>query len=585
MLDQTVLSKGLYDSYVRAIRWASDRIGNAGIIGFVTNGGYLEKAAMDGVRRCLVAEFSSLHVFNLRGDIRKNMLSKGQAKEGQNIFGSGSMAGIAISLLIRNPEANQRGHVYYHDIGDDLSRDEKLGRIEAYASVDGIPEQEWQHIIPDAHGDWLKQRDDSFGRFISLGDKKGDASKMFDNFSLGVATNRDAWAYSHSKAKLAENMRNMIGFYNAEVARFDAAHIGLDTKARQERVDGFIDSDPLRISWTRALKQNLTKNRTYTFDAECIVPSLYRPLTKQWLYFNRTFNEMVLQMPRIFPDAAAKNVVIQLSGAGARSGFSAIISGHIPSLDTIEKGQCFPLYLYDEAAQQSDDGLFASIPNDGPRRREAITDAGLAHFQSAYPGETISKEDLFYYIYGLLHSPDYRERYADNLSKELPRIPRVRTAQDFWHFSRAGRDLAALHLNYETVDKYPLTIETKGKLLDADYRVEKMKFAKKKDPDTGKSVNDRGTVIYNGKITLRDIPETAWGYIVNGKAALDWVMERQALRVDKASGIVNDANDWAIETMGNPKYPLELFQRVVTVSLETQKIVAALPPLDIREDG
>lgn len=579
------LSKGLYDSYVRAIRWASDRIGNAGIIGFVTNGGYLEKAAMDGVRRCLVAEFSSLHVFNLRGDIRKNMLSKGQAKEGQNIFGSGSMAGIAISLLIRNPEANQRGHVYYHDIGDDLSRDEKLGRIEAYASVDGIPEQEWQHIIPDAHGDWLKQRDDSFGRFISLGDKKGDASKMFDNFSLGVATNRDAWAYSHSKAKLAENMRNMIGFYNAEVARFDAAHIGLDTKARQERVDGFIDSDPLRISWTRALKQNLTKNRTYTFDAECIVPSLYRPFTKQWLYFNRTFNEMVLQMPRIFPDAAARNVVIQLSGAGARSGFSAIISGHIPSLDTIEKGQCFPLYLYDEAAQQSDDGLFASIPNDGPRRREAITDAGLAHFQSAYPGETISKEDLFYYIYGLLHSPDYRERYADNLSKELPRIPRVRTAQDFWHFSRAGRDLAALHLNYETVDKYPLTIETKGKLLDADYRVEKMKFAKKKDPDTGKSVNDRGTVIYNGKITLRDIPETAWGYIVNGKAALDWVMERQALRVDKASGIVNDANDWAIETMGNPKYPLELFQRVVTVSLETQKIVAALPPLDIREDG
>ena len=161
----------------------------------------------------------------------------------------------------------------------------------------------------------------------------------------------------------------------------------------------------------------------------------------------------------------------------------------------------------------------------------------------------------------------------------------MRTAQAFRHFSQAGRDLAALHLDYETVEKYPLTIEAKGKLTDADYRVEKMKFAKKKDPETGKSVNDRSTVIYNGKITLRDIPEAAWGYIVNGKAALDWVMERQAVRVDKASGIVNDANDWAIETMGNPKYPLELFQRVVTVSLETQKIVAALPPLDIREDG
>jgi predicted helicase len=218
-------------------------------------------------------------------------------------------------------------------------------------------------------------------------------------------------------------------------------------------------------------------------------------------------------------------------------------------------------------------------------RREAITDAGLAHFQSAYPGEAISKQDLFFYVYGILHSPDYRERYADNLSKELPRIPRVRMAKDFLHFSHAGRELAKLHLNYETVEKYPLAIEAKGKLSDADYRVEKMKFAKKKDPETGKSVNDRSTVIYNAKITISGIPDEAWGYVVNGKAALDWVMERQAVRVDKASGIVNDANDWAIETMGNPKYPLELFQRVVTVSLETQKIVAALPPLDVREDG
>lgn len=579
------LSKGLYDSYIRAIRWASDRIGDAGVIGFVTNGSFLEKAAMDGMRRCLVEEFSSLHVFNLRGDIRKNMLSKGRAKEGQNIFGSGSMAGIAISLLVKNPNASQHRAIYLHDIGDGLSRDEKLEKIQGYVSLTGIASESWQAITPDAHGDWLKQRDDSFGKFIVLGDKKGDAVKLFDNFSLGVVTNRDAWAYNASKATLTSNMTNMIGFYNAEVARFDAAYPRLGTKARQERVDGFIDSDPTRISWTRALKQDLGKDRSYDFEAECRIPSLYRPFTKQWLYFNRRFNEMVYQMPRIFPDAVAENVVIQLSGAGSRSGFSTIVASHIPSLDTIEKGQCFPLYLYDEAAQASDDGLFAGPSGDGLRRRDAITDAGLAHFTSAYPGEAISKEDLFYYIYGLLHSPDYRERYADNLSKELPRIPRVRSAADFWHFSKAGRDLAALHLNYETVDKYPLTIDSKGPLTGADYRVEKMKFAKKKDPDTGKSVNDRSIVIYNSKITLRGIPEAAWGYVVNGKAALDWVMERQAVRVDKASGIVNDANDWATETMGNAKYPLELFQRVVTVSLETQRIVASLPILDIHPEG
>lgn len=230
---------------------------------------------------------------------------------------------------------------------------------------------------------------------------------------------------------------------------------------------------------------------------------------------------------------------------------------------------------------QSD--LFKSGKPEGEKlvRRDAITDAGLVHFQSVYPGEAISKQDLFFYVYGILHSPDYRERYADNLNKELPRIPRVRTAADFWAFSKAGRELGDLHVNYETVEPYPLTIEARGALTDADYRVEKMKFAKMKDPATGKSVNDRSTVIYNSKITMTGIPEAAWGYVVNGKAALDWVMERQAVRVDKASGIVNDANDWAIETMHNPRYPLELFQRVVTVSLETQKIVAALPPLDI----
>jgi predicted helicase len=234
--------------------------------------------------------------------------------------------------------------------------------------------------------------------------------------------------------------------------------------------------------------------------------------------------------------------------------------------------QCFPLYYYDEVARTSKDDLFAEPSDGGLRRRDAITDAGLAHFANSYPGEAISKEDLFYYVYGVLHSPNYRERFADNLSKELPRIPAVKKTADFWAFSKAGRALADLHLNYETVERYPLTIEAKGTLTNADYRVEKMKFAKK---------GDKTTVIYNQRITLKGIPEAAWDYVVNGKAALDWVMERQAVRPDKASGIVNDANDWAIETMGNPKYPLELFQCVVTVSLETQKIVNSLPALEI----
>lgn len=574
----------LYDSYIRAIRWASDRIGNAGIIGFVTNASFIEMGVFDGLRQCLAEEFSDIYVFHLRGNQRTS--GETSRKEGGKVFGSGSRAPIAISLLVKNPLAAGKGRIFFHDIGDYLSREDKLSKIEAYASVGGIPEQDWQRVTPDAHGDWLKQRDDSFNRFIVLGDKNDSAAVvLFDNYSNGVKTQRDAWAYNQSKSKLAANMGRMISFYNGEVARFAAAHPGLNTKARQERVDDFIDTDPTRISWTRALKEDLGKDRTYAFDADCLVTGLYRPFTKQWLYFNRRFNEMVYQMPRIFPVSGASNVVISLNGVGAQKDFSVLAMAELADLHVLQTGQCFPLYLYDEAAQQSDDGLFAGQSGDGPRRRDAITDAGLTHFTSAYPGETISKEDLFYYIYGILHSLDYRQRYADNLSKELPRIPRVRTSTEFWQFSKAGRDLAALHLDYETVEKYPLSIDAKGPLTDADYRVEKMKFAKKKDPDTGKSINDRSIVIYNNKITLRGIPEAAWDYVVNGKAALDWVMERQAVRVDKASGIVNDANDWATETVGNPKYPLELFQRVVTVSLETQRIVNALPALDIHPEG
>jgi len=561
------LAKGLYDSYIRAIRWASDRIGDAGIIGFVTNAGFLEANTADGLRKCLTDEFSSLYVFHLRGNARTS--GEARRKEKDNVFGMGSRAPIAISLLVKNPDAQTHGQIHFHDIGDYLSREDKLEMIAGYASIAGI--EQWQRVTPDEHGDWLKQRDNSFNQFIVLGDKKGDSAKLFDNFSQGVLTARDAWAYNASQTKLTTNMTGMISFYNAEVARFNAAHASLDSKARQAKVDGFVDTDPACISWTRALKQDLGRNRSYVFQAGCVMPSLYRPFTKQWLYFDRRFNEMVYQIPRLFPKAGCQNLVI-LVKARWSTGQIALITDRPPAFTPDGGEQCFPLYLYDEAAQASGNDLFAGSTEGELRRRDAITDAGLAHFQNAYAGEAISKEDLFYYVYGILHSPDYRERFADNLSKELPRIPAVKKAADFWAFSKAGRALADLHLNYETVEPYPLTIEAKGTLTDADYRVEKMKFAKK---------GDKTTVIYNHRITLKGIPEAAWDYVVNGKAALDWVMERQAVRTDKASGIVNDANDWANETMGNPKYPLELFQRVVTVSLETQKIVNSLPALDI----
>ncbi len=570
----------LYDSYIRAIRWASDRIGNSGVIGFVSGSGFVEKPTMGGLRKCLAEEFSSIHVLNLRGDIRKNMLSKGRAREGQNVFGSGSMTGIAITLLVKNPDSKQVGQIFHHNIGEDLTCSDKLEKITSFASIAGIyGTVGWETIIPDQHGDWLKQRDDGFSDFIVLGDKQGIAHKLlFANYSRGVATSRDAWCYNAAKTGLAENMKRMIAFYNSEAERFTQAFAGLDKKAREAKVDGFIDTNPEQISWADNLKQDLTKGQKFIFEQKSLTRSLYRPFTKQWLYYNRRFNERVYQMPRIFPDATTDNLVICVSGIGARSGFSALITDTLPCLDNIEKGQCFPLYLYDEPESVTPDqaDLFVTItPSKAERkRRDAITDEGLAHFLTAYPGETISKEDLFYYVYGLLHSPAYRMSYADNLSKELPRIPCVKTAANFWVFSKAGRALAELHLNYETVPCYPVKIDSGGKTLtDADYRVEKMKYGK-----MGKE-KDLTKLHYNNKITLTGIPQEAYDYIINGKPALDWVVERQCVKTDKDSGIVNDANDWAVDTMKNPHYPLELFQRVITVSLETMKIVRSLPDL------
>ncbi len=573
---KAALSKGLYDSYIRAIRWASDRVGNSGVVGFVTNAGFLEANTADGLRQCLAEEYSSIYVFHLRGNQRTSgELSR---REGGKIFGSGSRAPIAISLLVKNPDATQHGQIYFHDIGDYLSQSDKLEKISSFASIAGITETSgWQLITPDQHGDWLKQRDDRFSEYVVLGDKKSDAPKMFHNYSQGVVTSRDAWCYNAAKAGVADNMMRMIDFYNNEAVRFAETFAGLDKKAREVKVDGFINTDPTQISWSVNLKQELAKNSRFTFDPSNLVRSLYRPFTKQWQYFNRNFNERVLQMPRIFPGVMLENRVICASGIGARS-FSVLMVDALPCFDNIEKGQCFPLYLYvepDESSEQSD--LFSATRKPERNRRDALTDEGLAHFKSAYPGEQISKEDVFYYVYGLLHSSDYRERYADNLSKELPRIPRVKSAADFWAFSKAGRKLAELHLNYETVEKYPLQVQGGGLLLtDADYRVEKMKYGK-----NGKD-KDLTTLHYNDKITLTGIPLKAYNYIVNGKPALDWVVERQCVKTDKDSGIVNDANDWAVETMGNPRYPLELFQRVVTVSLETMKVVSCLPALDIK---
>ncbi len=593
----SILQKNLYDSYIRAIRWASDRVGNCGIMGFVSNASFIDANSMDGLRYCLADEFSSIYIFHLRGNQRTSgELSR---KEGGKIFGGGSRAPIAITLFVKNPNTTKNGNIYLHDIGDYLSREQKLENIKSLGSINGITAANgWQAVMPDLHNDWIGQRDDSFNEFMILGDKKDKNTKViFDTYSLGVSTNRDAWVYNYSKNLLCSNVNKMIDFYNTQVAEYKVL---CEDKNNRPGLEKFIDKDPKNISWSSYLKSYLERCLHAKYTSFSLSKSLYRPFSRQWLYFNNELNDRRGQMPHIFPDSSVNNRVICVTGRGATKEFCALISDTLPDLEMVSKGQCFPLKLYEpaptEASQQTSGvkpqadlfstdqiGLTVDVFEqvaDQPRYtvKDGITDAGLAHFQAAYPDETISKEDLFYYIYGLLHSEVYKARYADNLSKELPRIPCVNQAADFWAFSQAGRALAELHINYETGEPYPVTIECGSTafddLKDADFYVTQMKFAHK---------SDKSTVVYNPKITLKNIPLAAYAYVVNGKPALEWVMERQAVTTHKDSGIQNDANAWAIETKGNARYPLELFQRVITVSLETMKIVNALPKLEIQQ--
>lgn len=568
-------AKSLYDSYIRAIRWASDKIGDSGVIGFVTNATFLEASSSDGLRRCLVNEFSSIYVFHLRGNQRTSgELSR---KEGGKVFGSGSRAPIAISLLVKNPHAKANGQIYFHDIGDYLTREAKLERINSFASVAGISAAEaWQSIAPDQHGDWLRLRNDSFADYLPMGDKKSRGKGIFRAFSSGAESRRDAWCYNSSKNKLSENMGRMISFYNEEVARFSSQYSDLSRQGRESAAGAFIVKDESKIKWSEDIIRDLVKVKNHSYIGESLCVSMYRPFYKAWYYSDKSFSWSRYLIPSIFPNDGIFNLAIVVTGVGAKSDFTALMTDAMPCRDTLEKGYCFPLYLYDDDADEKEltqDGLFntPAASQSGRQRRDALTDEGLAYFRAAYPSEQISKEDIFYYVYGLLHSEEYRDKYADNLSKELPRIPCVKAAADFWAFSKAGRALADLHLNYETVVMYPTTIVGDASS-DEDYRVEKMKYGAKKD---------KTTLHYNGKISITGIPLEAYDYVVNGKPALDWVVERQCVKTDKASGIVNDANDWAIETMQNPRYPLELFLRIITVSLETMKIVRGLPKLDI----
>jgi predicted helicase len=563
------LAKNLYDSYIRAIRWASDRIENRGIVAYVTNGSFIEANNMDGLRLSLADEFSHLYVFNLRGDQRTS--GEKSRREGGKIFGSGSRTPVAITIMVKDPAHEDSCELHYHDIGDYLSQEEKLSIIEDFSSLNAVP---WRRLRPNAEGDWANQRDPAFDKFTPLGEKDDpSAEALFNFYSYGVVSNRDQWVYDSSDQGLREKMQALIDSYNAETAKYEKACAG-KFKDDRPKIEEVVSTDARHISWTRSLKGDASRFKRYEFDESSIVAAAYRPFNKQWMYFNRRFNEMVNRVPAMLPTPRHGNIVISSTGVADRKGYSALVTDHVPNMHLTDTGQCFPLYWYDRVDEDEDqpqDEMFADRPTpdaDGYIRRDAISDWALGEYRRRYEDDSISKEDIFWYVYGILHSPEYKDRFAADLKKMVPRIP---FAADFRAYRDAGRELGEWHLNYETVEPYPLEEET-GRLVmeDADYRVHKMAFGK------GSGGKDKSVIVYNPHLTLKGIPLDAYDYVVNGKSALEWVMERYAVSIHKASQIKNDPNDWS----DDPHYIVDLIKRVTRVSVETVRIVSGLPPLN-----
>ena len=560
-LSDTGLSKYTYDSYIKAFRWATDRLNNNkyGVVAFITNSGWLEKGGLDGFRKQLCKDFDSIYVLNLRGAIRGKS-GEGAKREGQNVFDI--MTGVAITILVKKEMKSEACKIHYCDIGDYKSRKEKF---EFLINSENVSKIKSELITPDAHGDWISKRNDKFENFIALEpDKKYNVKtqSIFVTQSMGVVTSRDAWVVNYSNKKLIENVNRSIDFYNSQV---DLVKEKL-TEDSSLNIEEIIDWSPEKFKWDRAQKErDLLKFTKYKYKESGIRATSYRPFVKQTMYFTRELNNCVYQLPSLFPAPTYKNFVICITGVGFRKDFTSIIVNQIPSLDFVEKSQCFPLYWY-EIIEPDQNSLFG---DDDAQivKHEAISNFILERAQSKY-GNKVQKEDIFYYVYGILHSKSYRETFEADLKKMLPRIPLVSDYEKFWAFSKAGRDLANLHLNYEKVAPCPdVTVKGDDK---NNFIVQKMKFPAKDQKDT---------IFYNNDIKLSNIPEKAYEYVVNGKSAIEWIMERYQVTTDPKSGITNDPNDWATEH-NKPRYILDLLLSVINVSVQTVDIVNGLPEVD-----
>ncbi len=554
-LSSSTTRTSVYDSYFKAFRWASNRLKEQGIICFVTNGSWIDSNSADGFRKSLSNEFSSAYVFNLRGNQRtQGELSR---MEGGKIFGEGSRTPVAITLLVRNPKHKGPSDIYYYDIGDYLTREEKLKIVSKFGEIGDIP---WTRLLPNDSGDWINQRDETYSTFLPLGDRdaKGKESQaIFRIFSKGIVTNRDAWSYNYSPKRLKENMKRMIDNYNSIVDEY---------KKSGGPTEKYVRTDKSKISWVQNLIKDLENGKKAAFDNSEIVLGNYRPFQKMWVYKQRQMIWSPYRTQSLFPEKK-ENLVINMTGPGAAVEFGALISDKVPNFHSMDTGQGYPLYFYTDSKSKNDGDMLLGMDIEDSKI-EGISDWALEIFRGKF-GKNISKDDIFFYVYGVLSAPEYVHRYKNELKKDSPRIPILK---EFKEYSNYGRELSKLHLNYENLTNDFVKVEISTKVTDSEklYRVEKMRF--------GKS-GDKTVILYNQFITISDIPEEVFTYLINGKTPTEWVMDRYMVKEDPDSRNLNDPNEYSED----PKYVLNLLLSVMAMSQEVLKLQSSLPKLIIPE--
>lgn len=550
------LIKGLYDSYVRAFRWASDRIGDNGVISFVSNGSYVDNLAFSGFRRELLKEFNHVYVFNLRGNQRtQGELSR---KEGGKVFGSGSRNTICIITIVKHKGKLFDGFVHYKDIGDYKDRETKLKEIEEYSSISNI---DWKEITPDKSNDWINQKNEEYEMFLPLINdmNKSDASFSLyrDNISIGIMTAKDNWVIGFNYETILENMKEFVRTFNNEqnrILNLLKQNKIFNVKEKLDFAKKNITFDKTRIKWSDDLIKRLLRGKAI-IDAGDIRDIMYRPFVKKKLYFSSIVLDRIGKWKNIIPNQTDRNLNITISTPPCKKGYSALAINIISDIHCMEQAQSIPVEWINDNTQGS---LFEFAGFD--QNEDTLNDNALSLFKEKYEDKSITSSSIFSYIYAVLNSKDYKEKYSNNLSKEMPRIPFLK---DFWGWSNIGKQLIDLHLNYENAKPFDGVKVSKNA---ENYKITKIKYISKDRKDT---------ILFNDHIIISNIPLKAYDYVVNGRSPIDWVLDQYQYTVDKESGIIDDPNTY--DEVKGGKYVFDLILSLITVSLETQKLIKELP--------